>query len=145
MPSPHVSRHPGASMALSGMGQCGAEEDCLHSHHQHQHQQQHQRRGTGSSGLHTRARARTHSARVFIKYQPPPRAIEDQAAAWLLALLAGQYLSIAAPMTPLSELITDMGLFDAAMQGLRAERREQVVSDGRERGRCCASMQGVIA
>ena len=30
-------------------------------------------------------------------------------------------------MTPLSELITDMGLCDAAMQGLRAERREQVV------------------
>ena len=65
---------------------------------------------------------------------PSPRAIEEQAAAWLLALLAGQYLSIAAPITPLSELITDMGLFDAAMQGLRAERREQVASAGRERG-----------
>ena len=46
-------------------------------------------------------------------------------------------------MTPLSELITDMGLYDAAMQGLRAERREQVVSVGRGRGRC-ASMQGVV-
>ena len=46
-------------------------------------------------------------------------------------------------MAPLSELITNMGLYDAAMQGLRAERREQVVSDGRERGRC-ASMQGVV-
>ena len=57
--------------------------------------------------------------------------------------MAGQYLSIAAPMAPLSELISAMGLFDAAMQGLRAERREQVVSDGRERGRC-ASMQGVV-
>ena len=57
--------------------------------------------------------------------------------------MAGQYLSIAAPMTPLSELITDMGLYDAAMQGLRAERREQVVSGGRGRERC-ASMQGVV-
>ena len=46
-------------------------------------------------------------------------------------------------MTPLSERITDMGLYDAAMQGLRAERREQVVSDGRGRGRC-ASTQGVV-
>ena len=112
------------------MGQCGAEEDSLHSHHQHQHQQQHERRGTGSSGLHTRARARTHSARVFIKYQPPPHArsrIKQQPGSWRFAL-AGQYLSIAAPMTPLSELITGMGLFDAAMQGLRAERREQVAS-----------------
>ena len=72
-----------------------------------------------------------------------PTRDEEQAAAWLLALLAGQYLSIAAPMTPLSELISAMGLYDAAMQGLRAERREQVVSDGRERGRC-ASMQGVV-
>ena len=46
-------------------------------------------------------------------------------------------------MTPLSEHVTDVGLFDAAMQGLRAEKRVQVVSDGRERGRC-ASMQGVV-
>ena len=46
-------------------------------------------------------------------------------------------------MAPMSELITDMGLCDAAMQGLRAERREQVVSGGRGRERC-ASMQGVV-
>ena len=92
----------------------------------------------------THARGRAHTVRGYLlNTNPPTRAIEEQAAAWLLALLAGQYLSIAAPMTPLSELITDTGLYDAAMQGLRAERREQVVSDGRERGRC-ASMQGVV-
>ena len=62
---------PGASMALSGMGECGAEEDCLHSHLQHQHQQQHQRRGTGSSGLHTRARdPNLPHARSRSKQQP---------------------------------------------------------------------------
>ena len=55
----------------------------------------------------------------------------------------GKYLSIAAPMTPFSERITDMGLCDAAMQGLSAERRVQVASGVRERGRC-ASMQGVV-
>ena len=32
-------------------------------------------------------------------------------------------------MTPLSELITDMGLCDAAMQGLSAERRERAEED----------------
>ena len=38
-----------------------------------------------------------------------------------------------------------MGLCDAAMQGLSAERREQVASAGRERGLGrCASIQGVV-
>ena len=72
-------------MALSGMGQCGAEEDCLHSHHQHQHQQQHQRRALAAAGT-THARGRAHTVRGYLlNTNNPTRAIEDQAAAWLLA------------------------------------------------------------
>ena len=93
----------------------------------------------------THARGRAHTVRGYLLNTNPPHArsrIKQQPGSWRSAM-AGQYLSIAAPMTPLSELITDMGLCDAAMQGLSAERRVQVASGVRERGRC-ASMQGVV-
>ena len=93
----------------------------------------------------THVRGRAHTVRGYLlNTNPPTRAIEDQAAAWLLALRYGWSVFVdRSTCDAFVGTITDMGLCDAAMQGLSAERREQVASVERERRRC-ASMQGVV-